>query len=381
MELASATMEIEGNNPFGGRSYLLPPPSSSSSSSSSSSYKPTSHSFLSTSLFDIGILKDTLLPSLALHSTLATAAFAIGSLTNRLETKDWLWPAGQVINAWWSAIGRRLVHDGASLKSALAALSRPERLILAGVTLWGGRLFARVARRTITRGTTAATGGAKNEGMGDDPRYEVTKREPGFWRKALWTVYLPQALFQTVVTLPFTAPFHHQGGSVKGYSRMGQALAVGVFCMGFGLESLADWQLDGFKERGKGEGGVERGMCREGVWGVVRHPNYLGDALLHLSFPLMLYASDMLAPIELLGPIANYLFLRFVGGDKENEYNQARRYSAENVTKKVDFDRYRREENSFWPDFNHLSSKWTWMVLGCGAAGATAERVLSEIFA
>jgi steroid 5-alpha reductase family enzyme len=45
-------------------------------------------------------------------------------------------------------------------------------------------------------------------------------------------------------------------------------VAVGVFSAGLALEVLADWQLGEFKERADSQGK----MCREGVWGVVRHP-------------------------------------------------------------------------------------------------------------
>ncbi len=63
--------------------------------------------------------------------------------------------------------------------------------------------------------------------------------------------------------------------------------------------------------------------------------SYLGDTLVHAAFPLLLYASDMLAPIELLGPIANYIFLRYVGGDKENEASQGQQYAKEDSNKNV----------------------------------------------
>ena len=42
------------------------------------------------SLFDVGIFKDTLAPSFALHSSLAVVAWGIGRATNRVEAKDWL---------------------------------------------------------------------------------------------------------------------------------------------------------------------------------------------------------------------------------------------------------------------------------------------------
>jgi hypothetical protein len=84
----------------------------------------------------------------------------------------------------------------------------------------------------------------------------------------------------------------------------------------------------------------------------------------------------MLAPIALLGPLANYLFLRYIGGDKQTEESQARRYGAEDVAKKVDFDKYRHERNAFWPDVSQLHNKWIWTVVGCGVAGALVEKAV-----
>lgn len=109
--------------------------------------------------------------------------------------------------------------------------------------------------------------------------------------------------------------------------------------------------------------------------------SYLGDVLVHLSFPIFLYANNMLAPITLLGPLANYLFLRFVGGDKETEESQRRRYNSEGMAKKVEFDRYRRERNAFWPDAGQIYNKWTWVVVGCGVtAGVLAESLVRRLF-
>lgn len=103
--------------------------------------------------------------------------------------------------------------------------------------------------------------------------------------------------------------------------------------------------------------------------------------LVHLSFPLLLFASNALQPIHLLGPLTNYIFLRYVSGDKENEHSQARRYSTENVNKKIDFDKYRREENAFWPDKSQVSNKWTWIVVGAGVAGALLEGLVTKVVA
>ncbi|KAK3390028.1 hypothetical protein B0H63DRAFT_388387 [Podospora didyma] len=376
--VAVDTDEVKVSSPWGSRGYVTvdhPPPAAKPTSSSR---RLAAHHALSTSLLggDLGILRDTLLPSFALHSGLSAIAYVAGRLSDRVEAKDMLWPAAQVANAWWAAIGSQVISDNIPAGTALRSLNRPRRLVLSGVTIWGARLFCRLVHRSLKRPGSDS----------DDPRYEALKKqEPRgwtvFWNKALWALFLPEVFFQTVIGLPFTVPFSRPLGGVtlKASSMchsIGQAVAVGLFSAGLALEVLADWQLDGFKE--SGEEWNKRTMCREGVWGLVRHPNYLGDALVHLSFPLLLYASDMLTPIVLLGPLANYIFLRFYRGDKENEGNQAKRYGIEDVSKKVDFDRYRKELNAFWPGTNQVSNKWAWIVVGCGVAGAVVEKVIQE---
>ena len=205
------------------------------------------------SLFDVGIFKDTLLPSLALHGTLSTLAYGLGRYTDRVEAKDFVLPLGQLANAWWSSVGRRVFVLGLPLSQALTSLSWPERLLLTGVSLWGTRLLARTTQRSIARGK-------------DDPRYESEKSEDGFWDKALFTSFLPEALVQTLVALPYTAPFRHQGAVLTGYHPYVQMLAVGLFSTGFAIETVADYQLEAHKKENK------TSLLREGVWSIVRHP-------------------------------------------------------------------------------------------------------------
>ncbi|XP_014562482.1 hypothetical protein COCVIDRAFT_11032 [Bipolaris victoriae FI3] len=310
----------------------------------------------SASLFDVGILKDTLVPSFSLHAGLAVLAYGAARYTDRVEAKDWLWPSGQVVNAWWSAVGRR-VAAGYTVSQAFSRLSWHERVMLTGVTLWGGRLFYRIARRSIQRGE-------------DDPRYVEVKEEDGFWNTALFKVFIPEAFFQMLISLPFTAPFRHEGAVMTGYHPLVQMLAVGLFSSGLALESIADYQLDQYKAEGN------KGILREGVWSIVRNPNYLGDALVHISFIVMLYGSDMLAPVELLGPAANYAFLRFFGGDAQKEQHQQRRYSASSPEKLRELEKFRAEKNAFWPSVDELKNKWLWTVLGFGGLGIATEQLL-----
>lgn len=207
------------------------------------------------SLVDVGIFKDCIYPSLTLHGGLAVIAYGLGRVNNTVQTKDLLWGIAPVINTWYAAVFRRVIARGISIPQALGVLSRPERLILLGTTLWGGRLFYRVFTRAQKRGK-------------DDPRYDELKSDPGFWNKALFSTYLPEAAFQTLITLPMTAPFYHQGAVLSGYHPFLQAVAVGLFTTGISLEYLADKQLDEHKATAAGDSS----LCKEGVWSIVRHP-------------------------------------------------------------------------------------------------------------
>ena len=208
------------------------------------------HETLSASLVDVGIFKDTLLPGLALQTGLAAVAYGIGRSTNAVATKDIAFPAGQVLTAWWSAVGRRWYHYGLPLDQVLRMQSRPEKLILAGVTLWGGY-----------KAFQQATAYTKRNGE-DDPKYKSAKAEEGFWNKSLLTVYLPEAIVSTIIALPWTAPFRHQGAVLSGYHPIAQSIAVGLFSFGFSMEVLADYQKKNFPD-----GDVS-------LWKILSQPKY-----------------------------------------------------------------------------------------------------------
>ncbi|WVF70363.1 hypothetical protein IAT40_005153 [Kwoniella sp. CBS 6097] len=312
---------------------------------------------------DVGVLRDTLLPNLGVQIALAVPVYLIGRSRNYYEAKDWLWGGGQVASAWWAAIGRH-VSSGAPLSAVLKSISKPGWLLLTGVTAWGGHLLYRVASRAIERGH-------------DDLRYEDRKRDPLGWDKAFFSLFGLEALVQAVITLPFTLPFRSTvpapipSANLKGCIH---SLAIALFTAGLTLEVLADTQLGHHQQEN------QSGLLRQGVWSIVRHPNYLGDILVHSSWPILLYANGLFHPLTLLGPIANWFFLRNVSGDKENEASQAERYQRTNPQKKLEFDQYRQEKNSVWPAASELGNKWTWVVLGAGAAGAAVERIVSSLF-
>lgn len=315
----------------------------------------------------VGILRSAILPSLGFQSGLALTAYVASRVAGRVDGKDLLWPSGQVIHAWWSALGTKLVYDNLTLSSAWRTVSYPERVLLAGVTIWGTRLFYRVASRSISRGK-------------DDPRYEVEKKDPQYWDKAFFTKFMPEALIQTIITLPFTLPFRDQHASALGalpiyHSDVWHSVAVGVFTAGMVLEFLADAQL-----AEKQEGAKSQSLQTEGVWSIVRHPNYLGDALTQASFPILLYSTGILHPLCLLGPIANYAFLRYIGGDKETKESQEQRYKREDQTKYAQLQEYKQQKNRFWPDIREFANPWMLVVIGAGTAGALVENWVKNYF-
>jgi steroid 5-alpha reductase family enzyme len=215
-----------------------------------------SHLGLNTS--DVGIFKSTILPSFALHSSFSVAAYALSRATDRGEIKDYFWPLSQVANAWWTAVGEPMYTNNLTFTSAMSAIPWTEKVLLSCVTAWGTRLFYRIASRSLARGR-------------DDPRYEELKaKDPGFWNSALFKLYLPEAAFLTLISLPFTLPFRTSWSSVafdRETSGVLRALGVGLFSAGFAMEALADTQLELHrKERDD--------LCRHGVWSIVRHPKY-----------------------------------------------------------------------------------------------------------
>jgi len=256
----------------------------------------------------IGIFRSTILPSFGLHSGLAIIAYAVARSSDRLEVKDYLWPSAQIANAWWSAVGTKVIYDSVSISTALDSLTYTQKLLLGGVTVWGIRLLYRIASRGITREK-------------DDPRYDAVKKEPGFWNNAIYSIFLPEAIIQTIVSLPFVIPFRAPWASAAASPNLPVSaeivhdLAIWLFGSGVALSIMADAQLPEHQEKEK-ESLKSKGTT---IWDIVPHANYLGETLVHASFPILLAGAGLMHPVTLLGPAANYIFLRYFSVDKETE--------------------------------------------------------------
>lgn len=101
--------------------------------------------------------------------------------------------------------------------------------------------------------------------------------------------------------------------------------------------------------------------------------------MVHFSF-LVLRMAGSWNPLVLLGPIANYLFLRCVGGDKQTEASQMERYKSRDANKYQQLREWRKENNSFWPAFRDLCSPWTLAIASCGFVSVMVEEGLRSSF-
>ncbi|WP_295403503.1 DUF1295 domain-containing protein [uncultured Thiocystis sp.] len=164
-------------------------------------------------------------------------------------------------------------------------------LVFALTALWAIRLSAFITRR--------------NHGHGEDRRYQAIRadHEPGFWWKSSYIVFGLQALLAWVISLPLLA-------ALLGQSPLGwlDAVALGLWLIGFFFEAVGDQQLAEFKARPENRGQV---MDR-GLWRYTRHPNYFGEACIWWGFFLFALAAggwwSMLAPI-----LMTFLLLRVSG--------------------------------------------------------------------
>lgn len=83
-------------------------------------------------------------------------------------------------------------------------------------------------------------------------------------------------------------------------------------------------------------------------------------------------------PLAVLGPIANYILLRYVGGDKEHEAFEEQRYFKEKSPKYSQLQEYKTQKNAFWPSLNEVHNPWCWTVVTVGVTCAMLERVFGR---
>ena len=234
------------------------------------------------------------------------------------------------IAAWAVSIPRHDVSGADSLWSlfflaltvvyiTLAPVSTARALVvLFVVTVWATRLSVFVTLR--------------NRGKPEDRRYRAIRdvNEPNFWFKSLYLVFGLQAILAWVISLPLL-------GAILGPAPLGwlDYVAVTLWLIGFGIETIGDQQLAAFNANPANRGRV----LDRGLWRYTRHPNYFGEACLWWGF--YLFALSAGAWWSVIAPALVTLLLLRVSGVALLERDISRR--------RPDYRDYSRRTNAFFP--------------------------------
>lgn len=169
-------------------------------------------------------------------------------------------------------------------------------MILVMYSLWGLRLAAYIAWRKV------------NQKIHEDYRYARMREQvgPSFWWRSLYMVFGLQGL---IISLLSAVSLVAHAAPEPAYFTLFDGVGSGLWVVGFGFEAIGDYQLARFKADPANKGRV----MRAGLWGITRHPNYFGDALMWWGY----FAVALSVPfgfLTIFAPlIMNFLLLRVSG--------------------------------------------------------------------
>lgn len=167
-------------------------------------------------------------------------------------------------------------------------------LMVGLVTLWGVRLSLYIHFR--------------NRGQGEDQRYQKIRARFGksYWWKSLFIVFFFQGALLWLVSAPLTVVHLFPQPDIWTFLDF---VGLAIWGTGFFLESIADYQMSQFKKRPENRGKV----CRTGLWGYSRHPNYFGECLIWWGFWLIAANVDWGWATFFSPLLITYLLLRVSG--------------------------------------------------------------------
>jgi steroid 5-alpha reductase family enzyme len=166
-------------------------------------------------------------------------------------------------------------------------------LLFGLILLWGVRLALHI--------------GLRNAGMPEDARYANWRQQFGtrWWWYSYLRVFILQGAVMWIVSLPLLTGLQDQSDlHVVDY------VGLLLFLAGFLFEAIGDWQLRQFKKDSKNRGKV----MNTGLWGLTRHPNYFGEAV--LWWGLTLIAIEISTLWILISPLIMTWLLIKVSGVK-----------------------------------------------------------------
>lgn len=214
----------------------------------------------------------------------ASAIMLLGWLRQR-QTRN----AG-IVDVLWSAC-----MAGAALFYASVASGAPMPRILVAVLggVWGVRLALHLMHRVSSEP--------------EDGRYRYLREHWHDDQRRFFGFFMAQALATALYSLPFLIAANNAVGGWTPWS----TLAVVVWLLSLGGETIADRQLAAFRtdpaSRGK--------TCRAGLWRYSRHPNYFFEWLHWFTYVfLAIGAGPLLFGASFIGPVLMLVSLYWVTG-------------------------------------------------------------------
>lgn len=210
----------------------------------------------------------------------------------------------------------------ALLYAALGGGHGPRRLLVAVVVgVWSARLTTHLLRRLLADGA-------------EDPRYaEMRARWGGNLRAKFLALFVGQGVLDLLLAWPFLVAAVDPAPRIHWSTWVGAGLAV----LGMLGEATADAQLRRFKADPANRGKV----CRVGLWGWSRHPNYFFDWLVWCGFALLGIASPW-GWLGVAGPLLMLYFLTRVTGIAATEAHAVQ-------SRGEAYRQYQREVSAFVP--------------------------------
>ncbi|WP_349364284.1 MAG: DUF1295 domain-containing protein [Roseitalea porphyridii] len=228
-------------------------------------------------------MEASLFVTFALTCVAFTGIWLINVLTEDAGVIDYYWGPGfsviALVHVWFHGIG------GAY-----------QAVLLAAVLAWSARLAIHLVRR-------------HHGSVHEDGRYRAMRESggPSWWWASLFKVFLLQAVLLWLIAAPLHVAFLADPSEV---ATVAFIVGMAVYGIGLAIEWIADVQLATGK-RVTGAAGPETGMVTDGLWGISRHPNYLGEIILWWGVGIAAFAISG-SLLALAGPALLTLVMRFV---------------------------------------------------------------------
>lgn len=247
--------------------------------------------------------------------SVVTLIWVIGLFQGNHSMMDGYYGFGYAIPCWIS-----YYLSGAN--SAIAAI------LLLVTSLHGCRLGFYLSKRWA---------GYRKNGGGDQRYIGFTKQlSPGYWWKSFFVVMQSQTVVIVLIGLPSTF-----GMMALTQADAGQQLNIltllGMLVFGVGLyfETVADGQLQAFKQDKERYKDMKGRYLQAGVWTHTRHPNYFGNTCVWWGIWLVAVSGNPDYWWTIAGPLFNTIMLTKILGKQFQDNFMGKRPEYQELMKKT----------------------------------------------